>query len=232
MGGYSLVVDREVIDKIISIEWDMFTVINEGESRADCQDDKTTFEGMRAAQFYAWSGEAAAFYLDDLETALRENRNLVEEKYIYMMEKTEPAMYNELLSRLRLPSEEARAVAHKISDLLLEQTRVMFEDYPYISGQGRPLYSEFDHMTTSVETYQLCELLTYSEKTLNAYLSHLVKQTGEGISLAKTILENTIRFYGFGSLEEAEEKTKTRANKQGIQMTFGCCAGGVCGEDN
>jgi hypothetical protein len=81
---------HESIDKIISIEWEMFTSVNEGQARASCQDDRRTFEGMRAAQFHAWQASAVESYLEDLGAAESAGRNLVEEKYIHMMKTTEP----------------------------------------------------------------------------------------------------------------------------------------------
>ena len=217
-----------VVEQIIALEWEMFTSVNDGEARASCQDDRVTFEGMRVAQFGQWSPEAAASYLEDLEAACLCGRNLAEEKYIHMMRTTEPSRYNALLSRITATSDTIRSLAQEISDILLEQTRVLFEDYPYTSGQGRPLYSTFDYAGISVETYQLGELLTYSEKTLTALKTHITELEKKGESLAYRILENTVKFYGYESLDKAEAATKERADKAGIEITFGCCAGGTC----
>ena len=219
---------QEQIRKIVDIEWSMFTIVNEGDARASCQDDRVTFEGMRIAQYKAWSHDAIASYLNDLETARRDNRNLVEEKYIHMMKTTEPARYGALLDRITVPSEESSVLAQEISDILLTQTRVLFEDYPYVSGQGRPLYSTFDYGDISVETYQLGELLTYSEKTLTALLEHVQELEKNGISLARAILENTVGFYGYKSLDAAEAVMKERIDKLGIRVSFGCCPGKEC----
>ena len=218
----------EIIAEILPIEWAMFIAVNEGEERADCQEDKETFEGMRRAQYAAWSQKAVAAYLNGLEDAKRKNRNLVEEKYIHMMKTTEPSRYNALLSRVTLPSETGKSLAGEISDMLLEQTRLLFEDYPYVSGHGRPLYSELDYGNISVETYQLSELLTYSIETLEALKEHVLTLEKEGKSLARTILENTVRHYGYDSLDSAEAATKERVDKLGIQISFGCCADEEC----
>ena len=219
---------QELIEKIVSLEWDMFTAVNEGEARASCQEDQFTFNGMRKAQFSEWSLPLAAAYLEDLETAQSNGRNLVEEKYIHMMKTTEPMRYNALLERVLLPSDETRALAQEVSDMLLEQTRLLFESYPYVSGQGRPLYSTFDYAGVSVETYQLGELLTYSSNTLAELKKHITTLENAGESLARRILEKTVKFYGYESLETAETATKERIDKAGIQVTFGCCAGGDC----
>jgi len=220
--------NRDVTEKIISLEWEMFTSVNGGEARASCQDDRATFEGMRRAQFSAWSPGAAGLYLGDLEAAVRDGRNLAEEKYIHMMRTTEPSQYAALLERVKMPSEAAAALAQEVSDMLIEQTRILFEEYPYVSGQGRPLYSTFDYAGTSVETYQLGELLTYSENTLAALKEHITRLAESGESLARKILENTVSFYGYDSLDTAEAATKERVDKMGVEITFGCCAGGEC----
>lgn len=218
----------ELMDEIVALEWDMFVSVNEGKDPASCQEDYATFKGMRRAQFLAWSGDAITSYLDDLETARQEGRNLVEAKYIHMMKTTEPSKYEALLSRVRLPTDAESGLALEISDLLLEQTRVLFEEYPYVSGQGRPLYSAFDHAAVSVETYQFGELLTYSEKTLTALKEHILALSGKGKSLARLILENSVSFYGYKTLETAEAATKERAEKSGIQVSFGACPDGKC----
>ena len=218
----------DVINKIVSLEWEMFTSVNEGEAKASCQEDRATFNGMRAAQFSQWSLQAAVSYLDDIEAARRAGRNLAEEKYIHMMKTTEPSRYSALLQRVLTPTDEARSLAREISDLLLEQTRSLFEEYPYVSGQGRPLYSTFDYSGISVETYQYGELLTYSYKTLEALKEHIIKLEKNNISLARRILESSVKFYGYDSLDSAEAATKVRMDKAGIQVTYGCCSGGEC----
>jgi len=203
----------EIIDKIVSIEWSMFTSVNEGKDRANCQKDRNTFIGMRTAQFSAWPLNAVASYLDDLEKARHNGRNLVEEKYIHMMKTTEPSQYEALLSRVTKPTDVSRGLARKVTDKLLEQTRVLFEKYPHLSGRGRPLYSTLDKWDTSIETYQFCELLTYSEATLAALDEYIAALEKGGNSLARAIFENTVMFHGYDSLETAEAAMKGRIHK-------------------
>ena len=221
--------NTEIMDKIVSIEWDMFTSVNDGEERASCQEDRATFEGMRKAQFSAWPPDATASYLDDLEKARLGGRNLIEEKYIHMMKTTEPTQYDALLHRIVSPPDDtALALAREISDKLLEQTRILFEEYPYVSGRGRPLYSALDYAAVSVETYQYSELLTYSAKTLAALKAHVDSLEKDGVSLARVILENTVFFYGYKSLEAAEKTAKERADEADefyFEPSFGCSCG-------
>lgn len=194
-----------IVKQIVSIEWDMFASVNEGKARASCQEDRATFHAMRAAQFSAWSGKAAESYLRDLEDARRGGRNLVEEKYIHMMKTTDPTLYGLLLSRVIPPSDAALALALEVSAMLLEQMSALFDEYPYVSSHGRPLYSASYSEVVSVETYQLGELLTYSETTLAALKEHIAALEKDGVSLSRIILENTVKHYGYRSLESAEQ---------------------------
>lgn len=213
----------DLVNRIISFEWDMFQAVNEGGPRASCQDDRKTFEGMRRGQFSAWSYDACASYFDDLANAVLEGRNLVTEKYIHMMRYSSPSHYEELIKLIPTPTEEAKKLAYTISDKLLEQTIQLFENYPYVSGSGRPLRSVSDFSgVTSIETYQLGELLTYSPKTLTELNEHLLELEKSGRSLAREILEKTVGYYGYKSLEEAETATKKRIDDQGIEISFGC----------
>lgn len=212
-----------VIERIVAFEWDMFEAVNEGGPRASCQEDRATFEGMRRAQFQAWSTNVSLSYFDDLANAILDGRNLVAEKYIHMMRYASPTQYAQLIQTIPLPHETHVALAQEISDKMLLQTVELFKSYPYVSGSGRPLYSEQDFSgVTSIETYQLGELLTYSEKTLQSLLEHLVTLEKAGLSLAMHILENTVRHYGYATLESAETATRERIERQGIEISFGC----------
>jgi hypothetical protein len=205
------------------MEWDMFQAVNEGRARASCQDDRLTFEGMRRGQFEAWSQEACESYLEDLLNAVLDDRNLVTEKYIHMMKYAAPAQYSQLIKTITVPDEKAAALAAEICDKLLQQTEDLFKSYPYVSGSGRPLRSVTDYSgVTSIESYQLGELLTYSLHTLRCLKDHLHSLQNKGRSLARDILENSVRHYGYKTLEEAEAATKAHVDSQGIEISFGC----------
>jgi len=191
-------------DDIISIEWKMFQAVNEGGSKASCQNDHVTFDRMRRAQFEAWPAEALGSYLRDLETAKSAGHNLVEEKYIRMMERTAPDEYVLLQGRLPALTLARRQLAEEIAEKLMRQTEELFARFPDAAGAFRPLHSEQDTpWSTSLETYQLGELLTYSENTLIVLREHILALEAQGISLAKCILESSIRPYGLRDLEEA-----------------------------
>ncbi|MDR0862043.1 MAG: DUF4125 family protein [Oscillospiraceae bacterium] len=202
---------KETIDRIVSLEWDMFQLVNEGGPRADCQDDRDTFDAMRRAQFEAWSGNAAECYLEDLTLATLTGRNLIFEKYAHMMRTTAPERYAELTKHIKMPTSRIRALAREVCAKLVAQTEELHRLFPYVADSGRPLHSEDDiYGTVSVETYQLGELLTYSDITLAALLDHIDKLAAQGKSLAREILLGSVRYYGYASLEDAEKTTRER----------------------
>lgn len=214
--------DKTLIDNIIAMEWKMFSSVNEGGPKASCQEDPVTFDGMRRGQFSAWSQEAAESYYEDVKNAAAIGRNLAMEKYIHMMKSTAPAQYELLLPRVVYPSKTAIDLAEKITAKMVEQTAALHREYPYVSGSGRPLYSSSDFYGTSVETYQRGELYTYSEKTLTALWNHLCTLEGEGVALAKLVLENSVMHYGYKSIDEAESVTKKYAESHPVEFSFGC----------
>ena len=221
--------DQAVLDNIVTLEWDMFQAVNEGGPRADCQNDRVTFDGMRRAQFAAWSPQARASYLDDLLNAILDGRNLVSEKYIHMMKSTAPRQYAALSGTFPAPGGEETKLAGEISEALLLETEALHRQFPFISGSGRPLRSRLDSAgVTSIETYQLSELLTYSGTTLRLLWEHLVALRNEGRSLAREILINTVRHYGYSSLESAEAETKARSDREGPRAASGCGDGDGC----
>jgi len=82
--------------------------------------------------------------------------------------------------------------------------------YPRLMGQGRPIRKSGDTLfVTSLETYLKGELATYSLKTLELYYEHLLKEQSENINGSEITLAQTIKQYGYQSLEEANEKLRS-----------------------
>ncbi len=214
---------QELITRLLDKEFVMFHAVNGDGEKADCQNDRQTFDMMRRAQFSAWSPEAVQSYYEDILEAERTGRNLCAEKYIHMMKNTAILQYEQLKDRLTFPDERGVELAERINDMMIRQTEVLFRRYPYVSGAGRPLHSSYDFGgTTSIETYQRGELLTYSTRTLELLYQHLCNLEAQGVSLAEKILEGSVCSYGYASLEQAEEETKKRAEAMGIEISYGC----------
>jgi hypothetical protein len=203
---------EEIIAKIIAIEWKMFQDVPNIGGTAPCQEERQTFEIMRLSQAASWSDAALESYFDDLTEAQKQQRNLMTEKYARMMKSTSPAEYARIEHLIPPVSAEALSLIEKIATIILDWEEELFKKYPFVLRQGRPIRSSSDTLfVTSLETYLKGELATYSLKTLKVYYEHLVKEQAEHVNGSEKTLAQTIKQYGFHSLEEANEKLKLGA---------------------
>ena len=82
-------------------------------------------------------------------------------------------------------------------------------EYPALADNARSIHTAEDNpFDTSYETYLRGELGTYSDKMLELYGRYIVTYARGGKNLAHDIMLNNVKMYGYGSLEEAEKKTK------------------------
>jgi hypothetical protein len=203
---------EETIAKIITIEWKMFQDVPNIGGRAPCQEERQTFEIMRLSQAASWSEAALESYLDDLNEAQQQGRNLMTEKYARMMKSTSPAEYAHIEHLVPPVGPEVLLLIEKIATIVLDWEEELFRKYPLVLRKGRPIRSSSDTLfVTSLETYLKGELATYSPKTLGLYYEHLVKERSDGINGSEITLLQTIKEYGFSSLEEANEKLQSGA---------------------
>ncbi len=175
--------------KIISIEWAMFDLVNKGKCRASCQEDPDTFVVMRQSQFDAWSEELLDSYLADLLKADAQGLNLIELKYMYMM--CGPKLES-LMDESGYPSMEVRTLVTKIMNIMNEWTIQLMRMFPKLKYYSRPISSMADTSgETSIETYQKCELFTYSLDTLKLFYDYIRKLREEEKNLPHMIIRNT-----------------------------------------
>lgn len=201
---------QTLINEIIETEWDMFQNVND-EIYAECQTNRNMFDIMRKAQFEQWSLEALNSYKRDLENAVSEGRNLLREKYIHMMASTSPDEYSKLKAGLPDEEPEKESLIDEIWDILLEQTKKMWKEFPNVARFARPLLKEADNaLATSIETYQKGELKTYSVNTLKCLLEHIQELRAAGISYAYKVEEATILKQGFADMDDAEKRVQSR----------------------
>lgn len=180
---------EEKIQKIISIEWAMFDWVNKGKARAFCQDDPETFLTMRQSQFDAWSEELVDSYLSDLLVADAKGSNLIELKYLYMMCGIH---LEEFMKQANYPEEEKRVITEKIMKIMNAWSEQVMREFPTLQLYSRPLSSMADYKgTVSIETYQRCELLTYSLDTLKLFYDYILQLQKENKNLPFLILRNT-----------------------------------------
>lgn len=204
---------ESLIATIVDKEWEMFQAVNNVGGRASCQDNHTTFKIMRISQAKNWPEAMLESYIDDLERAESAGRNLLSEKYARMMRSTVPEEYARIEHLLPPLEPETPELIEQIASIVMRWEEELQKKYPYILGRGRPLFSKEDAPgITSLETYLRGELATYSAKTLKLYLEHLKKQQSENINGSAITMLETMKCYGFNSLEEANEKLKARSS--------------------
>jgi hypothetical protein len=197
-----------LINKIVELEWLFFQSTQNAGGRADCQDDRTTFEIMRSSQAKVWSEAALESYLNDLDTAMAEGQNPVAYKYAYMMEQTFPDEYERIKNMLPPVSPYKLSLVDKICDYYGQWTFEAYTKYPKLTSRGRPITTKAagSGRWAAVDNYFRSELLTYSERTLLLCLSDTEAAFKRSENLVIAILENTAKAYGYDSIEDAESK--------------------------
>ena len=148
-------------------------------------------------------------YLADLQNAWADGWNLLTEKYARMMESTAPKEYEAFREILPKRSEERI----RLQEELIRQEIVWAEDfarrYPKLGSTGRKIHtSEDTPWDTSQETYLRGEIGTFSDKTISLYARMIREMSEKGENLTEKNLGFMVHFYGYHSLEEAEQRQK------------------------
>ncbi len=202
---------KDLVGKVVDLEWDMFQNVENIDGKASCQEDSRTFKIMRSSQFESWPKAVLESYLDDLKEANKRKINLISEKYGRMMRSTSPSHYAKIEHLLQPLDSDNQELIEQVVRIVLEWEEELVKKYPYILRKGRPLYSSLDSpFVTSVETYLRGELSTYSKKTLELYYEHLLNEKSRNMNASEITLEFMVRKYGYRSLEEANEAIKNR----------------------
>ncbi len=199
--------EENLVKRIVEEEWEMFDAVNSGSGqRASCQNDPATFTVMRSSQAAAWTQKLQESYYHDLLAAKAAGRNLLTEKYARMMESTDPAYFEKIRDRLPPVDEETLLLIEEIVRIHLQWKVETFRKYPRLTSRGRSFFTRDDtRFNTSFETYLRGELRTYSPKTVRIYRDMVRDLEAAGENLEQKYLQNTVRQYGYDSLEQAEE---------------------------
>lgn len=196
-----------IIEQFVEMEWEMFQNVRNTGGRAACQDDFETFDVMRKSQFLIWDLPLLESYWQDLQEGKAQGRNLVMEKYAYMMESTAPKEYEAIATGLPKISEEKQAMVEQIVAIQVGWREEFAEKYPHLSGQARIIHTSEDTLyDISFETYLRGELKTYSMQTLVLYGRRIVAFVQEQKNMTEEIMRYTTAFYGYKTLEDAEIK--------------------------
>ena len=198
---------EQLIFDIAQMEWELFQNVQNTGGRASCQNDPDTFFKMRMSQWMVYSDEVLLSYRADCQEAVQEGRNPVFEKYGFMMESTYPEEYEEIKGHLPDVSEK-KEIVERIVAVNLEWDARMAEEYPNLRKRGRVATTAEDGIMagSSMESYLRGELYTYSMRTLALIWQETEEAKEKGESLLKQTIANETAFYGYKSLEDAEER--------------------------
>ncbi len=197
-----------VVEGIIKSEWNMFQKVDNIGGRASCQNDWETFHIMRFSQYSAWNDLMIKSYAKDIENAIRQGRNLITEKYAYMMEFTDPQYYKQALEpHLPAIDLDTMNMIEEIAWYMVDCEKEIASKFPRLSNSGRPIEAQGDVTGfTSVETYAKGELKTYSKDTLKLYLDYVRSNRAAGKNLAMIVQDTMVKMYGYDSIQDAENK--------------------------
>ena len=192
---------------IAKTEFEAFDKVQNEGGRASCQNNWPTFKIMRMSQYMTWNEEMLLQYLYEFKDNMSKGRNQIEEKYARMMESTAPDKYDEFKAKLPELSDEKKAIIEEIVKVQVKWMEEFAINYPRLADNARYIHTNEDSIfDTSYETYLRGELSTYSDKLLEMYGRYIVNYAREGRNVTKEIMQNTVRFYGYNSLEAANEK--------------------------
>ncbi len=205
--GPKMATKADLISEAVAAEWRMHQAVPNIGGRAACQEDFRTFEINRSSQMQGWSEACLESYLEDLQLAEKEGRNLQTEKYGRMMESTSPAEYQHIRHRLPAIDPAASAVIEEIVPVVIGWAEELAEKYPCLAARGRPVRrSEDSRFVTSIETYLRSELAAYSLNTLRLYRDNVLEQKANDLNGNEITLGHAVKRYGYKSLEEANRR--------------------------
>ncbi|MBQ4537676.1 MAG: DUF4125 family protein [Lachnospiraceae bacterium] len=195
-----------LVKAIANREFEAFDRVQNVGGRASCQNDWGTFSIMRKSQYLTWDKVMLLQYLYDFEREDKLGHNLITEKYGRMMESTAREEYEQLKDYFPEISPEKKAIIEEIVAVQVKWMEEFAAKYPKLAGNARSIHTKSDHLyNTSYETYLRGEISTYSDKMLELYGRLVVCYMKQEKNLAYDTMENSIRLYGYKSMEEAEK---------------------------
>ena len=167
----------ETLKKIVISEWKFFTNVNNLGKRAFCQDDSFTFIYSRLCYWSIYNDIILTSYLNDLISAKKDNRNLITEKYAYMMQYTDPKYFNKIKNNLPYISKDKDILVNSIMAIYLAWEEDIRKNTTKSTAN------------TSIEYYFKGELYSYSETTLKLISKYYISAYQKGINLVEKNLK-------------------------------------------
>lgn len=193
------------VQELLDLEWRLFDAAPQAGQRSAQLEDREQFQLSRSAQLAVWSPELRESWRQDLLSALAENRNLINEKYIYMLEQVSPEQYVSLKANLPEASMEKLWLVDWICQAQAAWQETLSRKYPRLTQNSRAIRRNAGNRSgVSFETYIRGELMTHSVNTLRLYASQIEKAQKVGENLCENVLEHVVRQLGYASLETAD----------------------------
>lgn len=181
---------EKTLQNILVNEWNFFTNVKNINKRAYCQDDYNTFVFSRLCYWSTYNDIILNSYLNDLITAKNEGRNLVTEKYAYIMEYTDPEYFKTIEKYLPEISNYKKNIVNSIMLIYMRWEEEIRKNKPNLLDNNRDLYnSSISTAHTTIEYYFKGELNSYSESTLILILKYYLSAFQKGINLVEKNLE-------------------------------------------
>ena len=200
------------VQELLDLEWRLFDAAPQAGQRPARPEDREQFCIIRSAQLSIWPPELRESWRQDLLNAQAEGRNLINEKYIYMLERVNQKQCDKVNSDLPATNIEKLWLVDWICTAEIAWQETLVQKYPHLTQNGRAIHRSADtRENVSFETFLRGELMCCSVNTLRLYARQIEKAQKAGRNLCETMLENTVRQLGYESLEAAEEGILPRA---------------------
>ena len=197
---------KATVERLTELEFRTFDKVQGIGGRAACQDDWETFSIMRRSQYLPWEEELLEQWLAAFQAAADAGRNLIMEKYARMMESTDPAEYAAFADQLPALSPEFVQLREAVIAIQIPWMEEFAAQYPNLASRARVIHTAEDSPAqTSYETYLRGELSVYPFEILYGYGRWVVSLYQSGENLTCLTMAETVRAYGYGSLEDAEK---------------------------
>ncbi|WP_156285723.1 DUF4125 family protein [Oceanivirga salmonicida] len=194
--------DKEkIIKEILEKEWELFTNLKNTGGRANCQDNKEEFYNTRLSQWENLSRDINYSYLRDLNETIKQGRNLLFEKYAYMMEYTHKDEYDKIKDYLPAVDERNEKVIEKIENIVMEWERQFYNKYPKFCKNVRSMEEIKENDIAPAKVYLIGEHKSYSYTTNLLYLQYIKSLD---YNLVEKIYQTLVAKKGLPNLDELE----------------------------
>lgn len=172
---------KDIISEIVALELAMFLAVP-SDGQGNCQDYPESFTLHRKAQFCIWSEETLSSYLQDLQQAQKNGRNLMTIKYACIQG--------------LIPFKNDSAVIDKIIKIKVDWQAEMIKKFPGFMARARPLDAkETKNELVSFRDYARGELETYSQKTLELLYLDCQQMVSRNINGSEAIYTQLVQSF-------------------------------------